>query len=150
MTDNNSYLYERGLRVRREVLGDAYVDRATSPSPFSAEFQRLVTEYCWGECWADDRVDRQTRSVLNLGMTAALGRMEEFELHFRGALNNGVTEEELSVILLQIAVYCGIPAGVACFRSARDVLADRASGNGKDTNLAAAEPPRADGAPEAG
>ena len=85
-----------------------------------------------------------------LGMTAALGRMEEFELHFRGALNNGVSEEELSVILLQIAVYCGIPGGVACFRSAREVLADRANGNGKDTNLSAAEPTSADGAAEGG
>ncbi|HLH64767.1 MAG TPA: carboxymuconolactone decarboxylase family protein [Solirubrobacteraceae bacterium] len=134
MAGRNSELYERGMRVRREVLGDAYVDRATNPSPFTADFQRLVTEYCWGECWADDRLTRRTRSVLNLGMTAALGRMEEFQLHFRGALNNGLTEEELSVILLQIAVYCGIPAGVACFRSAQEVLGERAGDGAGESN----------------
>lgn len=124
MTNENSDRYERGLRVRTEVLGADYVNRATAPSPFTAKFQRLVTEYCWGECWADDRVSRQTRSILNLGMTAALGRMEEFRLHFRGAINNGLSEEELSSILQQIAVYCGIPAGVDCFRSAQRVLSE--------------------------
>jgi 4-carboxymuconolactone decarboxylase len=77
MTNVNSDRYERGLRVRTEVLGADYVNRATTSSPFTANFQRLVTEYCWGEWWTDDRLSRQTRSILNLGMTAALGRMDE-------------------------------------------------------------------------
>lgn len=127
MSNENSDRYERGLQVRTEVLGADYVNRATAPSPFTANFQRLVTEYCWGECWADDRLSHQTRSILNLGMTAALGRMDEFRLHFRGAINNGLSEEELSSILEQIAVYCGVPAGVDCFRSAQSVLRELAA-----------------------
>ncbi|MSP88694.1 MAG: 4-carboxymuconolactone decarboxylase [Alphaproteobacteria bacterium] len=82
----------------------------------------MVSEFCWGECWGDDTLDRKQRSILNLGMIAALGRMHEFELHFRGAIRNGLTREELRAILTQIAVYCGIPAGVDCFRTARKVL----------------------------
>lgn len=115
--------HAKGLAVRRAVLGDEYVDRATkSADDFNRQFQDLVSEFCWGECWGDDTLDRKQRSILNLGMIAALGRMHEFELHFRGAIRNGLTREELRAILTQIAVYCGIPAGVDCFRTARKVL----------------------------
>lgn len=126
MGNDEPGLHEHGLRVRREVLGADYVDAALgNGGDFGAEFQRLVTEYCWGVCWADDTLTRRDRSILNLGMTAALGRMEEFELHFRGALRNGLDEEELKSVLIQIAVYCGIPAGVSAFRLASRVLAER-------------------------
>jgi 4-carboxymuconolactone decarboxylase len=118
--------YKKGLAARREVLGASYVDAALSrATPFEAEFQEMVTEYCWGGTWGRGVMDRQRRSILNLGMLAALGRMHEFELHFRAALvNNKVPLEELKEVLLQIAVYCGIPAGVEAFRVARKVLAE--------------------------
>lgn len=117
--------FDRGLAARKAVLGAEYVERSlTNADDFSREFQEIVTEYCWGACWADDTLDRQQRSILNLGMIAALGRMHEWELHFRGALKNGLTERELRAVLLQIAVYCGIPAGVECFRIARKVFAE--------------------------
>lgn len=113
-------LQRAGERVRRDVLGDAYVDRAMAAADdFSRPFQQMVNEYCWGQCWADDALDRRQRSLLNLGMIAALGRMHEFELHLRGAIRNGLSDAELQAALIQIAVYCGIPAGVECFRIAR-------------------------------
>jgi 4-carboxymuconolactone decarboxylase len=112
-----------GLRVRKEVLGAEYVEAALSKStPFDKDFQDIVTEYCWGGTWAKGVLTKQQRSLLNLGMIAALGRMHEWELHFRGALKNKVSLEELREILIQIAVYCGIPAGVECFRIAKRVL----------------------------
>jgi 4-carboxymuconolactone decarboxylase len=118
-------LLEAGLAARRAVLGAEYVDRAlTSADRFNKPFQDLVSEYCWGVCWTDDQLSRRERSILNLGMIAALGKMHEFELHFRGALRNGLTEDDLRSVLIQIAVYCGIPVGVDCFRVARQVLAD--------------------------
>lgn len=118
-------LMEAGLAARRAVLGDEYVERAMkSADSFNKPFQELVSEYCWGVCWTDDKLSRRERSILNLGMIAALGKMHEFELHFRGALRNGLTEDELRSVLTQIAVYCGIPVGVDCFRTARQVLAD--------------------------
>lgn len=111
-----------GERVRRDVLGDAYVDRAMAAADdFSRPFQQMVNEYCWGQCWADDSLDRRQRSLLNLGMIAALGRMHEFEIHLRGAIRNGLSDAELQAALMQIAVYCGIPAGVECFRIARKI-----------------------------
>lgn len=115
--------YDAGLAVRRDVLGEEYVDRAIeSADTFARPFQDLVTEYCWGVCWADDTLDRRQRSLLNLGMLAALGRMPEFELHVRAALKNGLGKDELRAALIQIAVYCGIPAGVEVFRIANRVL----------------------------
>lgn len=115
--------YEAGLKARSEVLGAEYVDKAIKgANDFNRDFQELVTEYCWGTCWGNDVLSRKERSMLNLGMLAALGRMHEFELHFRGAINNGLTREQLREILTQIAVYCGIPAGVESFRIARKVL----------------------------
>ncbi|MBP2296105.1 carboxymuconolactone decarboxylase family protein [Azospirillum rugosum] len=124
-------LQQAGERVRRDVLGDAYVDRAMAAADdFSRPFQQMVNEYCWGQCWADDALDRRQRSLLNLGMIAALGRMHEFELHLRGAIRNGLTDAELQAALIQIAVYCGIPAGVECFRIARKVRQEIAEGEG--------------------
>jgi 4-carboxymuconolactone decarboxylase len=126
MSQDGPTLYDRGLQARKEVLGDEYVNAAIGQGDrFDSEFQRFVVEYCWGACWTDDRVSRRDRSLLNLGMTAALGRMEEFELHFKGAMRNGLTEEELKAILTQIAVYCGVPAGVSSFRIARKILAEQ-------------------------
>lgn len=118
-------LMEAGLAARRAVLGDEYVDRAMkNVDDFNKPFQEIVSEYCWGLCWTDETLSRRERSILNLGMIAALGKTHEFELHFRGALRNGLTEKELRSVLIQIAVYCGIPVGVDCFRTAKQVLAD--------------------------
>lgn len=116
---------EAGLAVRREVLGDDYVNRSmVNADSFSKPFQEIVSEYCWGLCWTDKTLSRKERSILNLGMIAALGKMHEFELHLRGALRNGLTEDELRAVLTQIAVYCGIPVGVDCFRVAKQVFND--------------------------
>ncbi|WP_426232038.1 carboxymuconolactone decarboxylase family protein [Pararhizobium sp. DWP3-4] len=111
-----------GEKIRRQVLGDKYVERAINDADaFSAPFQDMLNEYCWGTCWTDDGLDLKQRSLLNLGMLAALGRMHEFSLHFRGAIRNGLSEEELRSALMQIAVYCGVPAGVESFRVAQQV-----------------------------
>ena len=121
-----SELYDKGIKVRREVLGDEYVDRALAGvDDFNRDFQQMVTEHAWGAIWSRPGLTKQQRSLLNLGMLAALNRMEEFELHFRGALNNGCAPEELKEALLQVAVYCGMPAGVAAFRIARKVFEER-------------------------
>jgi len=118
--------YQKGLAIRKEVLGAEHVERAlASADEFNREFQDIVTEYCWGMVWGSEGLTRKQRSILNLGMLAALGRSHEFELHFRGALRNGCTLEELRDTLTQIAVYCGIPAGVEAFRIARRVLDER-------------------------
>lgn len=115
--------FEAGLKVRREVLGAEYVDKALAGADaFNREFQELTTEFCWGGTWARGVLERKTRSMLNLGMLSALNRPHEFKLHFRGALTNGCTLDELKEVLLQITVYCGIPAGVEAFRLAREVL----------------------------
>ncbi|MEI3854737.1 MULTISPECIES: carboxymuconolactone decarboxylase family protein [Ensifer] len=115
-------LRARGEAVRRRVLGDDYVDRAVDNSDdFSRPFQDLLNEYCWGTVWTDEGLDLKCRSLLNLGMLAALNRMHEFGIHFRGAIRNGLTDEELRAALVQIAIYCGIPAGVDAFRVARSV-----------------------------
>jgi 4-carboxymuconolactone decarboxylase len=118
-------LMDAGLSVRREVLGDEYVDRAMkNADEFNKPFQEIVSEYCWGLCWTDETLSRRERSILNLGMIAALGKMHEFELHLRGALRNGLTPDELRAVLIQIAVYCGIPVGVDCFRTAKQVIGE--------------------------
>ncbi len=117
--------FESGLAARKSVLGEDYVNKALEGADdFNRDFQEMVTEYCWGTCWGDDTLDKRQRSLLNLGMIAALNRMHEWELHFRGAIANGLTRDELKAILTQIAVYCGIPTGVECFRIARRVLAE--------------------------
>ena len=120
-------LRRKGEGVRRLVLGDDYVDRAINGADaFSAPLQDLLNEYCWGMAWTDDGLDLKQRSLLNLGMLAASNRMHEFGLHIRGAIRNGLTERELQATLVQIAVYCGVPAGVEAFRIARAVRAEMA------------------------
>ena len=104
--------YDIGLAKRRKVLGDGYVDRALqNVDDFNRDFQRLLTEYCWGETWGDETLKPRERSILNLGMIAALGKMEEFQTHVRGALNNGLTPNEIRAALTQITIYCGAPIG---------------------------------------
>lgn len=116
-------MHGSAMSVRRAVLGDPYVDRAISRrDPISEEFQSFITEYCWGEIWTDPRLRRRDRSLVTLAMTGALGRMSEFESHVRGALRNGVSHEELTALLRQITVYCGVPAGVAAARAIWNVL----------------------------
>jgi 4-carboxymuconolactone decarboxylase len=120
--------YDRGMAMRRKVLGDDYVDGTMANiDDFNRDFQALLTEFAWGAVWGDDRLKPRDRSILNLGMIACLGRMHEFELHFRGAMRNGLTKEELSAILRHIAVYCGFPAAVDCQRVAKKVLAEMAT-----------------------
>jgi 4-carboxymuconolactone decarboxylase len=116
-------LYEKGLAVRRDVLGKEYVDKAiASADDFSRPLQELVTEYCWGSIWTRPGLPRKTRSLINLAMLTALNRPHEVKLHLRGALNNGCSKEEIMEVLLQTVVYCGVPAGVDSFRTAREFL----------------------------
>ena len=118
-------LFDKGLATRREVLGKEYVDNAlANASEFAQEFQEHLTEYCWGAVWGDETLDRKTRSMLNVVMLAALNRMHEWELHFRGAMVNGVSRDELKAILNQIACYCGVPVAVECHRIAKRVFAE--------------------------
>ena len=115
--------YETGLSIRKEVLGDEYVDAAIAKADdFNRDFQDMVTEYCWGGSWGRGVLSKQQRSILNLGMLAALNRPHEFQLHFLGALTNGVGIDEIREVLIQIAIYCGVPAGVEAFRIAREVF----------------------------
>lgn len=117
--------FENGLNMRKSVLGTEYVERSlANANEFNQPFQELVTEFCWGFGWSDDTLPPKTRSMLNLTMIAALNRMHEWELHFKGAIKNGVTKDELQSIIHQIAIYCGIPAGVECFRIANKVFAE--------------------------
>jgi 4-carboxymuconolactone decarboxylase len=114
---------ERGMRVRREVLGDAHVDSAIGrTTDFSADFQDLITRYAWGEIWARPGLDRRTRSMLTLTALVALGREEELELHVRAALRVGLTPDEIKEVLLQTAIYCGVPAANGAFGVAQRVL----------------------------
>ena len=114
--------YETGLRIRKEVLGEDYVARKLDEADdFDAEFQNVVTE-AWGATWGRGVLTKRERSMMNLGMLAAMGRMHEFELHFGGAIRNGLTVAELREVLLHISVYCGVPAAVDCFRVGRRVL----------------------------
>jgi 4-carboxymuconolactone decarboxylase len=120
--------YDAGMQVRREVLGGDYVDRAMAQADdFSRPIQELVTEYCWGAVWARPGLDRRTRSLLNIAMLSALNRPHELRVHLAGALRNGCTVEEIREALLQVAIYCGVPAGVDAFRVAREVLGEAAA-----------------------
>ena len=117
--------YETGLTIRKEVLGEEYVDAALAKADdFNRDFQHMVTEYCWGGSWGRGVLSKQQRSILNLGMLAALNRPQEFRLHLLGALTNGVSLAEIREVLIQIAIYCGVPAGVEAFRIAREVFKD--------------------------
>ncbi len=119
----NKELFDKGLKVRRAVVGDAYVDAALNGADdFSMPMQELVTEFCWGEVWTRPGLDRRSRSILNLGMISALNRPEELATHVRGAINNGVTKEEIRECFLQVAVYVGMPAGLGCFKIAKQVF----------------------------
>lgn len=126
----SSELFKLGREIRVDVLGEERVAKVLDQADeFNTDFQRLVTEYCWGFCWGREGLDRKQRSLLNLGMLAALNRGPEFELHFRGALKNGMSLDELQDALIQIAIYCGIPAGVEAFKTANKVLQEmRAEG----------------------
>ncbi|MEW5882509.1 MAG: 4-carboxymuconolactone decarboxylase [Pseudomonadota bacterium] len=121
-------LFDRGLQTRREVLGADYVDAAIrNADDFNRPMQELVTQYCWGEIWNRPGLDRRTRSLLNLAMLTALNRPHELKLHVRGALNNGVTKDEIREVLLQAAIYCGVPAAIDGFRVAREVFEEARS-----------------------
>jgi 4-carboxymuconolactone decarboxylase len=117
--------FETGLEIRREVLGREYVDASLErATPFARPLQELVTEYCWGAVWTRPGLPRKTRSMLNLAMLTALNRPHEVRLHVRGALRNGCTRQEIMEVLLQTAIYCGVPAAIDSFRIAREVLAE--------------------------
>lgn len=116
--------YDQGMKVRRAVLGDAHVDRSLqSRTPFNDPFQDLLTRYAWGEIWARPGLSRQIRSMLTIGMMIALDRPDELRLHLRAALNNGVSRDEIQEVLLQSAIYCGVPAANSAFHAAEEVFA---------------------------
>lgn len=117
--------FERGLQMRRDVLGSEHVDRSLAKvTEFSRPIQELVTEYCWGGIWTSEALDLKTRSLLNLGILTALNRLHEFGVHVRGAVNNGATIEEIQGVLLQAAIYIGVPAALESFRVAESVLGE--------------------------
>ena len=116
--------FDQGLAIRKEVLGAEHVERALAGADaFSRPYQELITEYCWGAVWGRPGLSRKTRSLLNLAMLTALGREDEFKLHVRAAFRNGVTREEICEVLLQTAIYCGVPAANSAFKQAREVFA---------------------------
>jgi 4-carboxymuconolactone decarboxylase len=118
-------LFERGLQLRREVLGADYVDGSLkNANDFMMAFQRITTEWCWGYAWGREGLDKKTRSMLNLAILTALGKPGEIKLHVRGAINNGLTVEEIKEILLHATVYCGIPSGLEAFKTADQVLSE--------------------------
>ncbi len=122
---SESELFQRGLAKRRAVVGDEYVDRALEAvTDLDRDWQRILTEYCWGEVWGGSALSDRQRSLHNLCLLAALNRQTEFEIHLRGALRNGCTRDEIRETLVQIAVYAGVPAGVEAFRIARRVFAE--------------------------
>ena len=131
---SNKDLYEAGLAVRRKVLGAKYVDpniERAEKDPFTGKIQTMVTEYCWGGAWTNETLDHKTRSMLNLAILTALGKMQELKAHTRGALVNGCTVDEIAEVLAHATVYCGIPAGVDAFRAAREAL-DQVEKDGLD------------------
>jgi 4-carboxymuconolactone decarboxylase len=121
--------YSAGMKARRAVLGDAYVEKAqAAKTPFSEPFQDLITRYAWGEIWTRPGLPRNTRSLLTLAMMVALNRNDEFRMHVRAAANNNVTREEIQEVLLQAAIYCGVPAANAAFHIAQEVFAEMDAG----------------------
>ncbi len=116
-------LFDKGLQTRREVLGADYVDASIrNADDFTLPMQEMVTQYCWGDVWNRPGLDRKTRSLLNLAMLTALNRPHELKLHIRGALNNGVTRDEMREVFLQTAIYCGVPAAIDSFRTAKEMF----------------------------
>lgn len=119
----NKELFEKGLQTRREVLGEEYVNNSLQAADdFNRPIQELVTQYCWGDVWNRPGLDKRTRSFINLSMLTALNRPHEIKLHVRGAINNGLTKEEIMEVFLQTAIYCGVPASLDSFRVAREVF----------------------------
>ena len=117
--------FDKGLEIRKAVLGREFVEKSfASADDFNMPMQELATEYCWGYVWGREQLDKKTRSMLNLAMIAALNRPHELKLHVGGALRNGVTREEIREVFLQVAIYCGVPAGVDSFRIAREAFAE--------------------------
>jgi len=117
--------YEEGLKVRRAVLGDAHVDRSLArQNDFTAEFQDMITRHAWGEIWTRPALDRKTRSFMTLAMLIALNRGDEFRLHVRGALNNGLSKDDIKEVILQAAIYCGVPAANTAVHLAQEVFAE--------------------------
>lgn len=128
LLDDQPHLAE-GLKIRREVLGDEYVDQALeNMDELSQPLQELVTEYCWGTIWARSGLDKRTRSLLNIAMISALNRPHEVRVHIRGALRNGCTKKEVVEVILQVAVYCGVPAAIDTMRIAKDVFQETDQG----------------------
>ena len=128
MTSGDS-THERGMRVRREVLGDGHVDAAVErTTPFTADFQDFITRYAWGEIWARPGLDRRTRSAITLMALVALNREHELAMHIRAARGNGLTREEIGEVLLQSAIYCGVPAANGAFTIFREVMAEEEGG----------------------
>ena len=117
--------YEEGLKVRRAVLGDAHVDRSLArQNDFTREFQELITRHAWGEIWTRPGLERSTRSFITLAMLIALNRGDEFKLHVRGALNNGLSRDEIKEVILQAAIYCGVPAANTAMHLAQEIFAE--------------------------
>jgi len=115
--------YERGLEIRKSVLGKEFVEKSiASADDFNRPLQELVTEYCWGAVWGREGLNKKTRSIINLAMISALNRPHELKMHVKGALRNGLTKEEIREVLLQVGIYCGVPAAVDSFRVAREAL----------------------------
>lgn len=121
----NKELFDKGLEIRKSVLGKEFVENAIrNADDFNMPMQELATEYCWGYVWGRPGLDKKTRSFLNLGMIAALNRPHELKIHVQGALRNGLTRQEIMEVFLQVAIYCGVPAGVDSFRIAREAFAE--------------------------
>ena len=119
-------LFEKGLKKRKETLGAEYVEKNLEQADdFTRPFQEAMTAWCWGFGWGDEAIDAKTRSMMNLAMIGALGKMHEWEIHCRGAIGNGVTQDELRAIVHVIGIYCGVPQAVDCFRVAKKVLAEK-------------------------
>ena len=126
MDDN---LFRLGLEQRKRTLGDTYVERSlTGADDFTRPFQEAMTAWCWGFGWGDPAIDAKTRSMLNLAMLGALGKMHEWELHCRGAINNGVSRDEIRAIIHVVGIYCGVPQALECFRSARKIFDEAEEG----------------------
>ena len=124
--------FETGLEIRKSVLGREFVEKSfAAADDFNREQQELVTEYCWGAVWGRPGLDRKTRSMLNLAMIASLNRPHELKMHIGGALRNGVTKTEIREVLLQVGIYCGVPAAVDAFRVARETFAELEKGENK-------------------
>ena len=119
-------LFEKGLKIRKRVLGSDYVEKnIKEDDDFTFPFQEAMTSWCWGFGWGDETIDAKTRSMMNLTMIGALGKMHEWEIHCRGAIGNGVTQDELRAIVHVIGIYCGVPQAVDCFKVAKKVLEEK-------------------------